>query len=159
MKLSYKNRVHPALGKKHTEESKRKMSESKKGRKSPLLGRKLSEETKRKIGSSNSGSRSSLWRGGLLENYSDKEKIRKSLEYRLWRKAIFERDNYTCQKTGIRGCELVAHHINNFAHFPELRTSIENGITLSKKAHKDFHRKYGNIKNTKEQLDKFLSVH
>jgi hypothetical protein len=46
---------------------------------------------------------------------------------------------------------------NNFAEFPELRTSIENGITLSEKAHKEFHKKYGFRNNTKEQLQEFLT--
>ena len=31
-----------------------------------------------------------------------------------------------------------------------------NGITLNDKAHKEFHKKYGNKNNTKEQLEEFL---
>ena len=61
------------------------------------------------------------------------------------------------KKTGISGGELVVHHINNFADFPELRTAIDNGITLSKKAHQDFHKIYGVRNNTKEQLEEFLN--
>jgi hypothetical protein len=94
-----------------------------------------------------------LWKGGITpENH----KIRSSLEMKLFRKACMERDNFTCQKTGERGGRLVVHHINNFADFPELRTSIENGITLSKESHKEFHRIYGVKNNTKEQLLEFL---
>ena len=48
--------------------------------------------------------------------------------------------------------------INNFADFPELRLAIDNGITLSEKAHKDFHNIYGNKNNTKEQLEEFLQT-
>ena len=93
------------------------------------------------------------WKGGITP---EREKQRKSLEYKLWRKSCFERDNFTCQKTGQLGGELAVHHINNFSEFPELRTSIENGITLSKKAHKEFHKIYGFKNNTKEQLYEFI---
>ena len=85
------------------------------------------------------------------------EKIRKSIEIKLWRKSVFERDNFTCQKYGIKGGELQSHHINNFADFPELQTSINNGITLSEKAHREFHKKYGRKNNTREQLKEFLN--
>jgi hypothetical protein len=83
---------------------------------------------------------------------------RQSLEYKLWRKSCFERDNFICQKTGQIGGKLVVHHINNFADFPELRFAIDNGITLSEKAHKEFHKKYGQRNNTKGQLEEFLAV-
>lgn len=95
------------------------------------------------------------YQGGITP---ENRKVRNSLEIKIWRKAVFERDNYTCQKYGIRGGSLVAHHINNFADFSELRTSIENGITLSEKAHKEFHKIYGKRNNTKEQLNEFLKA-
>ena len=38
------------------------------------------------------------------------------------------------------------------------RTAIENGITLSLKAHREFHKKYGFRNNTKEQLEEFLNT-
>ena len=34
--------------------------------------------------------------------------------------------------------------------------NIDNGITLSEKAHKEFHRKYGKQNNTLSQLKEFL---
>ncbi len=101
-----------------------------------------------------SGINSPKWKGGVT---SDNEKYRKSLEIKLWRKSCMERDNFTCQKTGQRGGDLQVHHINNFSEFPELRTSIENGITLSKLSHKEFHKKYGYKNNTIKQINEFLS--
>jgi len=101
-----------------------------------------------------SGENSAFWKGGITPLHT---KIRTSLEMRLWKKACFERDNYTCAKYGVRTGGLVVHHINNFSSFPELRTSISNGITLSKKAHVEFHNLYGYKDNTKEQLEEFLN--
>lgn len=57
-------------------------------------------------------------------------------DYRLWRTAVYERDNYTCQECGIRGGEINADHIKPWSLFPELRFSLENGRTLCVPCHK-----------------------
>ena len=93
------------------------------------------------------------WKGGITPK---NDKVRHSLEMKLWRKSIWIRDNFTCQKCQKKGGYLVAHHINNFAEFPELRFAIDNGITFCEKCHRTFHKKYGNKNNTKEQLLEFL---
>jgi hypothetical protein len=99
------------------------------------------------------GEKCPAWKGGKTpENI----KVRGSAEYKYWRREVFKRDNFTCQKHGINGRYLMAHHINNFADFPELRFDINNGITLSREAHNLFHRIYGKTNNTKEQLNQFL---
>lgn len=66
---------------------------------------------------------------------------RRSAEYKAWRKAVYERDNYTCQYCGERGCKLNAHHIKSYAHYHDLRVDIGNGITLCVPCHKLIHRK------------------
>jgi predicted restriction endonuclease len=66
---------------------------------------------------------------------------RRSEEYKAWRKAVFERDNYTCQICESHGCKLNAHHIKSYAYHPQLRTDIENGVTLCVPCHKLMHRK------------------
>lgn len=72
------------------------------------------------------------WKGGITPiNLA----LRQTTEYKLWRKAVYERDNYTCQECGVKGGELHADHIRPFALFPELRTAISNGRTLCKKCH------------------------
>jgi hypothetical protein len=98
-----------------------------------------------------------FWRGGKMKDYPELVRIRKSIEYRLWRKSVFKRDNFICQKCELSGGYLIAHHINNFADFPELRLAIDNGVTLCKKCHEDFHKRYSRKNNTKEQLEEFLS--
>ena len=103
---------------------------------------------------STTGDKNYNWKGGIT---SERNKLRTSFEYNYWRKQCMLRDNFTCQKTGISGGDLVVHHINNFADFPELRFAIDNGITLSEKAHLEFHKKYGYKNNTKEQLEEFLN--
>ena len=62
-------------------------------------------------------------------------------EYTAWRTSVFERDNYTCLSCSQVGGELNAHHIKPYATFPELRLSIENGITLCHSCHKKAHQK------------------
>jgi len=98
------------------------------------------------------------WQGGISP---ERNKIRRSLEYKLWQDSVFSRDGHICQKCGEnRISKLVAHHIQNFSQHPELRFAIDNGITFCrKKCHKEFHRKYGKKNNTREQLEEFLNSH
>jgi hypothetical protein len=79
------------------------------------------------------GENSPHWKGGPK---SENAKARNSDEYKMWRKLVFERDNYTCVWCGQVGKELHADHIHPFAYFPELRFDINNGRTLCKKCHK-----------------------
>lgn len=61
-----------------------------------------------------SGPNSHLWKGGIvISNF--KKSIRYLFEYRMWRRNIFTRDNYTCQECGIRGTTLNADHKKPFA--------------------------------------------
>lgn len=60
---------------------------------------------------------------------------RYSPETEIWRKAVFERDDYTCQMCGVRGSYLEADHIKPWAYYPELRFELTNGRTLCKGCH------------------------
>lgn len=53
---------------------------------------------------------------------------------------------------------LNSHHLNGWNIFPNERYDIENGITLCKFHHDDFHVKFGKGGNTKEQFDEYHSI-
>ena len=141
-----------------SEETKRKISQSEKGKIIPKEAREKmslshkrlgtkppsrrgilsSPEHRQKISDANSGEKSHFWRGGITPINTI---IRSSLEYRLWREAVFKRDNYTCIWCSARGrigyvVVLNADHIKPFAYSPELRFAIDNGRTLCAPCHK-----------------------
>lgn len=77
-----------------------------------------------------------------------------SKEYKQWRLNVFKRDNFTCQICNNIGF-LNAHHIESYNNNPDLRTILENGITLCKECHNDFHHIYGKGNNTEKQFIEF----
>ncbi len=133
----------PPTGKhwKLSDKNKENISLSKMGEKNPMYGKK--------------GKLHHRWKDDItLEN----NRIRTSLEIKLWKKANMERDNFICQRCLIRGGKLQVHHINNFADFKELRTAISNGITFCRNCHREFHKKYGVKNNSREQLNEFINI-
>lgn len=101
-----------------------------------------SEETKEKMRQANlrngnkppvrRGKDNNKWKGGISRGYKTGYY---STEYKNWRLKVFTRDNYICQGCGARGIYLTAHHIKSFAHFPELRFDLNNGLTLCETCH------------------------
>ena len=84
------------------------------------------------------GAKNPSWKGGITP---ERIRIWHSKEYKQWRKAVFERDCYTCRKCGRVGGELQAHHIKEFAKHIKLRFVVSNGRTLCKNpCHRDEHR-------------------
>lgn len=69
-----------------------------------------------------------------------KQTWRYSTGINVWKKAVWKRDNYTCQDCGKTHCLVHAHHIKSAKEYPKLRLYINNGITLCKKCH--FKRHY-----------------
>lgn len=72
------------------------------------------------------------WQGGITP---ESKRERNKLEHKLWREAIFKRDNYTCVLCGATKVYLNADHIKPFALYPELRLSLDNGRTLCVNCH------------------------
>ncbi len=84
-----------------------------------------------------SGSRSNLWRGGKWKlNGTLRQQDMGTLEYKNWRRAVFERDQYTCQMCYTTGKPLQADHIFPYAAFPEQRYDVLNGRTLCEACHR-----------------------
>lgn len=75
------------------------------------------------------------WKGGISKTNSRRH-IMMTLEYKLWRRGVFERDDWTCIWCGLRGDVLHADHIKPWALFPELRFALDNGRTLCVECHK-----------------------
>ena len=61
-------------------------------------------------------------------------------EYKNWREAVLQKDNYSCVISG-RSNELEAHHVLPKAEFmsPDKAFDINNGITLNKEVHTRIH--------------------
>jgi hypothetical protein len=91
------------IGRKHTKETRKKMSRSRLGDKNPMFG------------TSRRGKDNPNWKGGIQNDeycivFSDQE----------WRTYIYERDNYTCQHCGcteqlslkVHDRKLVIHHVD-----------------------------------------------
>lgn len=114
-------------GKNFSEEWRKNLSLAHKGYVRPEDQRKKMSQYVRK------GEAHYAWKGGITPIY---ERIRKSLEYRLWREAVFKRDNWTCVWCGKRGGVLHSDHIKPFSLYPALRFAIDNGRTLCMDCHK-----------------------
>src|SRR3990167_6949958 len=101
-----KNRDASRKGYRHSEETKAKLLKL-------HLGVHRSAEVRQKM----SGANHWNWKGGIS---SEHIRIRQSVEYKEWRKAVFTRDNYICQICMQRGGTLQADHIKRFADYPKL---------------------------------------
>jgi len=145
-------------GHRFTEEQKRKSSISHMGilhtaetkEKLRQINLNKSEEWRRKMSESQKGEKGHNWQGGKT---SINKGIRKSVDYKLWKEAVFKRDDFTCQECHVRGGILHSHHIKPFSLFPELRFDISNGQTLCKKCHEQTET-YGNKIKKKSNLIK-----
>lgn len=72
--------------------------------------------------------------------------FKKGHRWKSWRKQVFERDDYTCQKCNVKGEELNPHHIVHLkelikTNVMEMVYSVNNGITLCKSCHYLVHKK------------------
>jgi len=102
-----------------TKEHRKKISKAHKGMKKPWV--KPPKDRSKALQNLKRGDRHWAWKGGVTPK---SVKDRNSGEYKLWRKSVFERDDYTCQKCGKRGVYLHAHHIKPFALNEDLRFEI-----------------------------------
>ena len=103
----------------HTLETKKKISLSKVGKIGYWARKRRPEIT---------GENHYNWKGGSkhLERVMFKTQMQR---------AVFERDDYTCQLCGVRGAALQVDHIRSWAEYVDLRFNINNCRTLCQKCH------------------------
>lgn len=156
------NPVRYWLGKERSEETKEKISRANKGRRLkpevlkvektclfckkkmlllPCLAREYNYCSHK---CAFSGEKNPNWKGGITPLVMQ---IRNSKEMQEWRKAVYERDNYTCQICNMRGGDLNVDHIKPFALYPDLRFDIDNGRTLCIECHRGTETFGGRVQN------------
>lgn len=117
--------------------------------------------SKRNIGADNA-----RWKDNATLRARD---IRRSSENLKWKKEVVERDNHTCIICG-SDKSVVAHHLKPFMYIvnkynlknredaknnPELY-NINNGVTLCKDCHNNFHKTYGIAYFTPDDFKEYL---
>lgn len=119
-----------------------------------MLGKKHTEETKKKMSEMRQGENSANWKGGIT---TVELQVRHCFKSRQWVSDIFTRDDFICQECGDRGGKLNAHHIDLFSDIIKrnnIKTldeallcdelwNLNNGITLCKHCHLIKHKKNG----------------
>jgi len=97
-------------------------------------GTKHSIETRKKMSTAHpKGELSPYWikDRSKLKRFNDAAKDRRSYAYSDWRKQVYKRDGFKCRINNENCCgKIQAHHILSFTSYPELRYSLNNGITL-----------------------------
>ncbi len=131
-----------------SKETRKKMSESHK---------KIKITWGKSISKAKMGEKNPNWKGGITP---ERLRIWRSEAYKLWRKTVFERDNYTCIFCNQKGGKLNADHIKPFSLYPLLRFSVQNGRTLCVPCHQKTPTYGGNSqKNSHEKYaQKILEV-
>lgn len=130
-----------------SKEWKEKLGNAFRGKKRPPLSQQCRERMSRARKGKNLRQENPNWKGGITIIY---QAVRNSDKYGEWRRRVFERDNWTCQRcVKISNGNIVAHHIRRFAEILrenkintletaldcELLWDIDNGMTLCKTCH------------------------
>lgn len=103
-------------------------------------------------GRNQTGETNHNWKGGAT---SRNQQLRNNPQMSVWRNSVFTRDKYTCQKCGLKGGYLQAHHIIPVSKREDLIFDIDNGLTVCLDCHEKIHgRPIGGIikKNIKNNL-------
>ena len=122
--------------------------------------REKSSDTAKKYLPRLSGANHPNWKGGITD---ERHIVESSKEYKAFRLTVLERDGNRCRKCG-KSEDLCVHHVLDFMAHPEMRCNADNGVTLCRSCHEQFHSIYG--KGTKAgagefgraEIDEYLNV-
>jgi len=148
------NKIHPRIGKHHTEATKILIGTKAHNRISKIKGRKFTKEhinnmVKSRIEKGTfAGCKNPNWKGGITKL---EIQIRETKDYENWRNLIFKRDEYKCKKCGLNKNKLNVHHKISFKEIilkNNIKTvkeainckelwDINNGETLCLECHKE----------------------
>lgn len=103
-----------------------------------------------------SGENSYRWNPELTED--DRLLTRGLPRYIAWRKAVFDRELYTCEICNTNGY-VNAHHKDGYHWCIERRFDLTNGACVCEDCHRLFHKIYGNKHNTEQQWLEFYESH
>lgn len=76
------------------------------------------------------------------------------ISYVMWKSRVHERDGYKCQCCGSFD-DIESHHKDGWNWCIERRFDLDNGVSLCKFCHADFHKIYGRRNNTEMQYIEF----
>lgn len=96
------------------------------------VGRKHSDKTREKMAKTQLGENHWNWKGGVT---AENQKLRSSIQYKNWRRAVFKKDKDTCQWCGSKE-NLQADHIRPWSENIETRFAVWNGRVLCEDCHK-----------------------
>lgn len=84
------------------------------------------------------GAKNVNWKGGVSGEHRT---LRKSKAHKVWSSEVYRKNGWHCIDCNIK-CQkgsIVAHHLQNFADFPDLRFDVSNGVTLCRSCHAKRH--------------------
>ncbi len=97
------------------------------------------------------GDKNVNWNNGISKiNKTERQLFMQTIEYKNWRKAVFERDNYTCVACKQSKVKLNADHIKPYSLYPEQRLDVSNGRTLCVLCHNKIGWSFFKYKNPRK---------
>lgn len=102
-----------------------------------MYGKKHTKETRLKMSKAHMGKNHWNWQGGITNAV---HRLRQQMKSKEWRKKVLDKYNHTCQKCGSRE-RLQCHHIKSFRESENLRYEVSNGIVFCIKCHAKLHKK------------------
>jgi len=82
----------------------------------------------------------------------------KDPKFIAWSKKVKQKDDFQCQICFKDNQYLESHHVRNWLDYPSERFNVDNGVTLCKFHHVQFHNLFGKSFNTPEQFSQFKQI-